>query len=87
MSEKKEGNLRGKCQFIYSIRGGFPCSKTLFKGIIKRWISEMIVVNKKEDATPEVKPKRHILGFKDSKKVGSIQNEIFPSYNNDYDQL
>lgn len=46
--------------------------------MIKRIITELMGVSKEEGESSKGKPKRPILEFQDSEKLGGILNENFP---------
>lgn len=75
--KSKETN-KDKRPYIATIIGGGPRANLPSKGTMKRKITEMLFVHKKDGSTLVKTHDKVMLGFWNSKKVGGIPNEIFP---------
>lgn len=69
---------KGKCPYISTIMGGAPQSNLSFKGTIKRNISNMLVIHKKDGGASMKTSDRLILELRDSYKVGETLMNSFP---------
>lgn len=76
-SEKDKGH-KGKHMYITSIMVGAIRVTNPSKSVVKRKISELMKVSKKEGNTSTKILERTILRFRDREKVERIPNEIFP---------
>lgn len=75
--EDKEANKR-KCQYIVAITRGAVRANLSSNGTMKRKITEMFPVHKKDRSALMKTLDRPMIRFLDSNKVGRTPNEIFP---------
>lgn len=71
-SDESKEDDKGKYPYIASITGGAPQENISSKGIMKRYIFEIMVVYKKDASKLEKVPDRPMLMFRDSNKVALL---------------